>query len=94
MTNPTQPKNKFKLDEKNAAAQTDTFNQAPSLPQVGYVRLPQILAVYPVSASTWWEGVRAGRFPQPVKLGPRISAWRVEDIRTLIDQQCSQWRDD
>lgn len=37
-----------------------------------------------VSRSTWWAGVRSGRFPKPVKLGPRISAWREEDIRKLI----------
>jgi predicted DNA-binding transcriptional regulator AlpA len=30
--------------------------------------------------------VKAGRYPQPVKLGPRIKAWRVEDIRTLIEK--------
>ncbi|HXD35423.1 MAG TPA: AlpA family phage regulatory protein, partial [Rhodanobacter sp.] len=34
---------------------------------------------------TWWNGVRSGRFPKPVKLGPRTTAWRVEDIRALID---------
>jgi prophage regulatory protein len=28
--------------------------------------------------------VKDGRFPKPVKLGPRITAWRVEDIRELI----------
>jgi predicted DNA-binding transcriptional regulator AlpA len=37
-----------------------------------------------VSKSTWWAGVKAGRYPKPVKLGPRITAWRVEDIRALI----------
>lgn len=66
------------------------------LPETGYLRLPQIVgnakaeppipAVIPVSKSTWWAGVKAGRYPKPVKLGPRITAWRVEDIRALIDQ--------
>jgi prophage regulatory protein len=55
------------------------------LPETGYVRLPAILRVFPVSRSTWWEGVRSKRFPQPVKLGPRITAWRVADVRALID---------
>ncbi|MFZ1546806.1 MAG: AlpA family phage regulatory protein [Candidatus Nitrotoga sp.] len=55
------------------------------LPLEGYVRLPQILAVIPVSKSTWWAGVASGLYPQPVRtLGRRITAWRVEDIRTLI----------
>ncbi len=64
------------------------------LPETGYLRLPQILgdpkslppipAIIPVGKSTWWSGVKSGRFPKPVKLGPRITAWRVEDIRALI----------
>lgn len=73
------------------------MHQHPTLPETGYLRLPQIVripatktkpetaGVYPVSKSTWWAGVRAGRYPQPVKLGERITAWRVEDIRALIE---------
>lgn len=56
-----------------------------ALPNEGFARLPQVLAVYPVSRSTWLEGVRTGRFPKPVKLGPRTTAWKVSDIRYLID---------
>jgi prophage regulatory protein len=55
------------------------------LPATGFVRLATVLTVIPVSKSTWWQGIREGRFPQPVKLGRRITAWRVEDIRALID---------
>ncbi len=56
-----------------------------SLPDVGYVRLRTILSVIPVSKSTWWAGVKSGRYPQPTRsLGQRITAWRVEDIRALI----------
>jgi prophage regulatory protein len=39
----------------------------------------------PVCKSQWWAGVKSGRYPKPVKLGPRTTAWRVEDIRALID---------
>ena len=58
-------------------------------PATGFLRLASILAPrgpIPVSKSTWWAGVKSGRFPKPVKLGPRITAWRVEDIRNLIEQ--------
>lgn len=54
----------------------------------GLLRLSEILAPggpIPVSRSTWWAGVKTGRYPQPVKLGPRITAWRTEDIRSLVD---------
>lgn len=54
------------------------------LPDEGFVRLITVLAHIPVSKSTWWNGVRSGRFPQPVKLGPRMTAWKVDDIRALI----------
>ena len=57
------------------------------LPETGFVRLPTILAIIPVSKSTWWAGVKSGRYPQPVRhLGQRITAWRVEDIRVIISQ--------
>lgn len=60
-----------------------------TLPETGFLRLPAIIAPdgpIPVSKSTWWQGIRDGRFPRPVKLGPRITAWRVEDIRRLIER--------
>ena len=67
-----------------------------NLPETGFLRLPQIIgdrkanpqipALIPVSKSTWWQGVKEGRYPKPVKLGERCTAWRVEDIRQLIKQ--------
>lgn len=56
-----------------------------SLPETGFLRLPQILELIPISKSTWWLGVQTGRFPKPTKLGRKISAWRVEDIKSLIE---------
>jgi predicted DNA-binding transcriptional regulator AlpA len=60
------------------------------LPATGFLRLRSILAPagpIPVSKSTWWAGVKSGRYPKPVKLGPRITAWRATDIRALIDRR-------
>lgn len=54
------------------------------LPEEGFVRLEQVLEVIPVSRSTWFRGIDEGRFPAPVKLGARASAWRVDDIRKLM----------
>ncbi len=63
------------------------------LPETGFLRLPQIIGdpkaeppippIIPVKKSCWWDGVKSGRFPKPVKLG-RCTMWRVEDIRALI----------
>lgn len=62
------------------------------LPETGFLRLNQIIgdltnpALIPVGKSTWWAGVKAGHYPQPIRtLGKRITAWRVEDIRTFIE---------
>ena len=57
----------------------------PTLPAEGYVRIQQILEVIPIGKSSWWAGVKLGKFPQPVKLGPKTTAWKVEDIRKLIE---------
>lgn len=38
----------------------------------------------PVSASAWWAGVKKGIYPQPIRLGKRITAWRASDIQALI----------
>ena len=62
------------------------MSKEDDLPETGFVRVKQILKVIPVSKSTWWAGIKSGRFPQPVRLGPRIVAWRVEDIRNLISK--------
>ncbi|WP_198013955.1 helix-turn-helix transcriptional regulator [Desulforegula conservatrix] len=64
-----------------------------SLPQTGLLRLEQIIgnkkkgipAIVPVSKSTFWAGVKTGRFPKPLKISERCTAWRVEDIMALIN---------
>lgn len=57
-----------------------------TLPSEGYVRLPQILAVFPVSPTTWWRGVKSGKFPKPIKLTERTTAWDVSEIRALLEK--------
>ena len=47
-------------------------------------RINQVLEVIPVSRTTWWNGVRDGRFPKPIRNG-RMTFWKSEDIESLID---------
>jgi predicted DNA-binding transcriptional regulator AlpA len=61
---------------RNPAALPDDDN--------AYVRLPTVLSVFPVGESTWHRGVAEGRFPRPVKLSARVSAYRVGKIRELL----------
>lgn len=64
-------------------------------PRIGLARIeaiigdakasPPIRPLIPVSKSTWWAGVRSGRFPPPVRVNKGISAWRWKDIHRLLD---------
>jgi prophage regulatory protein len=66
-----------------------------AIPSTGYLRINQILGnpktnpptppLIPICRSSWWQGVKDGRFPRPIKLGPKTTCWRVEDIRALIE---------
>lgn len=49
-----------------------------------FLRLPDVLRIIPVSKSGWWQGCKSGRFPRPIKLGPRTSAWKASDIAALV----------
>jgi prophage regulatory protein len=74
------------------------MQNCPLLPETGYLRLSQIIgrkatntdpglpALVPVSASTLWQWVREGKFPKPVKLGERVTAWKVEEIRIYLER--------
>jgi predicted DNA-binding transcriptional regulator AlpA len=58
------------------------------LPETGFVRIREIVrpnGVLPIARSTWWAGVKSGRFPAPAHIG-RLAVWRVEEIRALIDR--------
>ena len=57
-----------------------------TIPTYGFLRLPQVLALIPISKSAWWEGCKTGRYPKPVKLGPRTTVWRAEDIAALVER--------
>lgn len=52
----------------------------------GYLRVSQILSVIPIGRSTWWKWVADGKAPKPIKLGPRTTAWKAEDIAQFIKQ--------
>jgi len=73
----------------------EVLMQHQTLNESGFLRIKQILGdknelppvqpIFPVSKSSWWAGVKDGRYPKPVKLGPKTTAWKVSDIRNLLD---------
>lgn len=58
----------------------------PDIPKTGFLRINQILALLPISASSWWAGVASGKYPKAIKLGARTTVWRAEDIHALIEK--------
>jgi predicted DNA-binding transcriptional regulator AlpA len=54
--------------------------------QAAFLRLPAVLQIIPVSRSAWWAGIREGRYPAPIKLSVRTSAWRRSDIDALVER--------
>lgn len=56
------------------------------IPEFGFLRLNDVLKIIPVSKSTWYNGMRSGRFPKGIRLSKNIVVWRVEDIKNLVKQ--------
>jgi predicted DNA-binding transcriptional regulator AlpA len=62
------------------------ITKVKSLPEKGFLRLPQVLSIIPVSSSTWWSKVKEGAYPQPIKIGANITVWQAEDIWKLHEE--------
>lgn len=66
------------------ACKTATYTRDLScLPDGAVIRLPDVLRIFPISESLWWDGVKKGHYPQPVKLGIRAVGWRIGDVLAL-----------
>lgn len=59
--------------------------QLPTLSELALIRLPQVLEVLPVCRSTFYNGIKQGNYPKPIRIG-RTSAWRASDIRSLLER--------
>lgn len=69
---------------------TLTASTFDSLPDTGYLRQAQLIPhVVPISSATLWRGVVSGKFPKPVKLSERVTAWRVGDVRKWLDAKAA-----
>lgn len=56
------------------------------LPEIGFLKLAEVLGLIPLGRTSWLNGVKDGLYPKPVKLGARSVAWKVEDIRALVER--------
>jgi prophage regulatory protein len=53
-------------------------------PDAIFLNVDAIVHILPMSKSTWLAGVKAGKFPQPVRLTPARPVWRKSDLDFLI----------
>lgn len=83
------PESDRRKSSNKLTPKTVIFRPTKPLPESGFIRLPQVLNTIPVSKSTWWAGIKLGKYPAGIKLSERVTAWRVEDIRALITQLAS-----
>jgi predicted DNA-binding transcriptional regulator AlpA len=58
--------------------------QPPALPATGFVRMADLVNFVPVDPATIWRWIKEKKFPAPVSLGNRTTAWRCEDVRKWI----------
>lgn len=69
------------------------FSEALTLPATDrFLRINQVLKIFPVAKSTWWLGVKKGIYPKGVKLSERTTAWRESEIQALIERLSSEAR--
>lgn len=61
-----------------------SVEQAQLAKPLSLYRLKQVLARIPVSKSSWFDGVKSGRYPRGYHLGPRTTVWRSDDIDRVI----------
>lgn len=63
-----------------------------------FLRLHQILGdtrrgispILPISRSSWWQGIKDGKYPAGLKLGPKTTVWRELDIAALLNSRESK----
>lgn len=56
-----------------------------SIPEIGFLRLSQVLALIPVGRSTWWAWCATGKAPAPLKLSPKVTVWHCSAVRAFIE---------
>ena len=56
------------------------------LPEPGYSRLKDILAIFSGSSSSWYAAIENGRIKPATKLAARTAAWSNAYLNELLDQ--------
>jgi len=62
-------------------------------PPVRFLRLPEVMARTGLSRSTIYVRLAEGRFPRPVRLGPRAVGWIESEIDAWMQERIDRSRD-
>lgn len=52
----------------------------------GLVTLKTALQIFQISKSSFYAGIKVGRYPASVRMGPRTRRWRIHDLMLLVAQ--------
>ena len=76
------PVTKSSQVEPDPLSPMDKVNQLRVvMPQAGYIRQALLIpGILPISPATLWRWVSIGKFPKPIKISSKVTAWRVEDV--------------
>jgi prophage regulatory protein len=55
-----------------------------------FLRLPEVVRRVGISRSSVWLWVRQGRFPEPIRVGPRVTCWRQTEIDRWIEARVAE----
>ena len=55
-----------------------------------FLRLPSVSEKVGLSRSQIYKLIQQGEFPEPIKLGPKISAWIEEKLEAWMDAKIPQ----
>lgn len=66
------------------SSQSSFLANHPLIAGEALIRLPQVLALIPVSRSSWYAGIKKNKYPQGIRISSRTTAWRVRDIAALL----------
>lgn len=66
-------------------------SEAYSIASMGlkFLRITSIVepdGLFQISRSAWYKGVKEGRYPAPLKLGPRTSVWSTPSLQALLTE--------
>lgn len=83
------------METVHAGGRNDARTRDRASQEQVFLRLPHVLKAIGVGRSTVWRWCKEGYFPAPVRLGPRVVAWRASDVSewaaTRVNGQESTW---